>query len=82
MLRQLRYLIRSERGSITVLTAGMLVVLMGFVGLGLDSGSLFNHKRTLQTAADDGALQGAYEIYRGHSTLVTPQARTGSAENG
>lgn len=79
---RLRHRIRGERGSILIMMAGMIVVLMGFVGLGLDTGSLFNHKRTLQTAADDGALQGAYEIFRVHPTLVTPQARTGSAENG
>ncbi len=73
---------RNERGAVLIMAAGMIVVLMGFVGLGLDTGSLFNHKRVLQTAADAGALQGAYEIFRGHTSLITPAAMTGSAENG
>ena len=59
-----------------------MVVLMGFVGLGLDTGSLFNHKRVLQTSADAGALHGAYEIFRGNTSLVTSAAMTGSADNG
>ena len=74
--------IRDERGAVVILVAVMMVVLMGFVGLAVDSGSLYNHKRWLQTAADGGALQGAYEVHRGHTSLVTTAALAGTAENG
>ncbi len=80
--RQPRRDLRNERGAVLIMAAGMIVVLMGFVGLGLDTGSLFNHKRVLQTAADAGALHGAYEIFRGNTSLVTSAALTGSADNG
>ena len=71
-----------ERGAVIVLAAVMLFVLMGLVGLAVDSGSLFGHKRALQTSADGGALQGGHEILRGNTSLVTAAARTGSTENG
>ena len=74
--------VRSERGSIIILSAVMIVVLMGFVGLALDSGSLFTHRRQLQTAADGGALQGGHELQRGNTSLVNSAALTGTAENG
>ena len=74
--------IRDERGAVIILAAVMMVMLMGFVGLAVDSGSLYNHKRWLQTAADAGALQGAYEVHRGHTSLVTTAAQAGTAENG
>ena len=74
--------VRSERGSIIILSAVMIVVLMGFVGLALDSGSLFTHRRQLQTAADGGALQGGHELQRGNTSLVNSAALTGTTENG
>ena len=74
--------LRSETGSIIILTAFMLIVLMGFVGLALDVGSHYNHKRVLQTAADAGAFQGGHELHRGKMSLITSSARTGTAENG
>ena len=74
--------IRDERGAVIILAAVMMVMLMGFVGLALDSGGLFNHKRILQTAADAGAWQGGYELHRGNTGLVTSAAMTGSLENG
>ena len=55
--------IRDERGSILILSAVMMLVLMGFLGLALDSGSFYSHKRALQTSADAGAYQGGYELH-------------------
>ena len=78
----LRTDLRSETGSIIILTAFMLIVLMGFVGLALDVGSHYNHKRVLQTAADAGAFQGGHELHRGKTSLITSSALTGTAENG
>ena len=74
--------VRSETGSIIIMTAFMLIVLMGFVGLAIDVGSHYHHKRVLQTAADAGAFQGGYELHRGSTSLITSAARTGTAENG
>ena len=74
--------IRNETGSIIIMTAFMLIVLMGFTGLALDVGSHYNHKRVLQTAADAGAFQGGHELHRGKMSLITSSARTGTAENG
>ena len=74
--------VRSETGSIIILTAFMLIVLLGFVGLAIDVGSHYNHKRVLQTAADAGAFQGGHELHRGKTSLITSAALTGTAENG
>ena len=74
--------VRDEKGAVLIMAAGMMVVLMGFVGLALDVGGFYAHKRPLQTAADAGAYQGGYELNRGNTTLVTSAAQTGTAENG
>ena len=74
--------IRREKGAVIIMTAFMLVVLLGFVGLGIDVGSHYNHKRVLQTAADAGAMQGGHELHRGKTSLITSAALTGTAENG
>ena len=71
-----------ERGSALILTASMMVVLTGFMGLGLDVASLYHHRRVLQTAADAGALGGGNEIYRGNTSLIAPATLSATAENG
>ena len=73
---------RDESGTVTILVALSLVVLMGFVGLAIDVGGHYNHTRLEQTSADAGALQGAYEILRGNTSLITTAARNGTSENG
>lgn len=72
----------SERGSVLVLTCVASLVMLGFLGLGLDLGAMFNHRRLLQTAADAGAMHGGSEIYRGKTMLVASSARKGTEENG
>ena len=74
--------VRSEHGAVLIMAAGMMVVLMLFVGLALDVGGFYAHKRALQTAADAGAYQGGYELNRGNTSLVTSAALAGTAENG
>ena len=71
-----------EQGSALVLTAGMMVVLTGFMGLALDVGSLYHHRRVMQTAADAGALGGGTEIHRGQTAFITTSALSATAENG
>ena len=81
-LRRLAQGVHDESGSVLILVAVALVVLMGFVGLAVDVGGHYNLKRSEQTGADGGALQGAYEILRGNTALVNTAANNGTTENG
>ena len=54
-------ILRKEQGAIIVLTALLLPVLLGFMGLGVDVGNLYIHKTRLQNIADAAALAGARE---------------------
>ena len=80
--KRLARTVRSERGSVLIIAAGAIVTVMGFMGLGLDVGSLYHHRRVMHTAADAGALGGGSEIYRGQTGLVTSSSRAATAENG
>jgi Flp pilus assembly protein TadG len=53
---------RKEAGYTLILTAAGLVVLTGFMGLGMDLGVLRYEKRLQQTAADAAALAGASNL--------------------
>ncbi|GEM_PF-4789663 len=50
---------RDDAGSVTVLTASLLVVIIGMVALAVDVGSAFAVKAELQNAADSAALGAA-----------------------
>ena len=54
--------IKKEQGSIVVLTAVLLPVFLGFMGIGYDVGNLYMHKARLQNVADAAALAGAREF--------------------
>ncbi len=64
-----------QRGSVIVLTALLLPVMLGFCGLAVDLGNLYIHKSRLQNTADAAALAGAAK-FAGESETVTthPQA--------
>ena len=49
---------KNDKGFAIVLIAIMLVVLLGFLALGIDAGYLYIVKGELQNAADAGALAG------------------------
>jgi len=49
---------RRERGAILYLVAASLVVLVGFLGLAIDLGHMYNNKGQLQNMADACALSG------------------------
>lgn len=53
---------RSESGSVVVIVALFLVVLMGAAAFAIDEGNFRDHRRQLQTAADAGALSGALQL--------------------
>src|SRR5689334_5075603 len=53
---------RSERGSVLVVVAISLTVLLGIAALAIDLGGFRAHRRQLQTAADAAALAGAMQL--------------------
>src|SRR5712691_6229860 len=70
-----------EKGSILMLGAVSMFVVMAFAGLALDASYMYFHKRAMQTAADAGAYSGALELLRGN-TDTTTAAKNDTALNG
>ena len=71
---------KREAGQALALTAVGLLMLMGFVGLGVDMGVLRHDKRLQQTAADAAAIAGAMNLNAGSS--VTQGAYDAAKANG
>ena len=53
---------KQQRGQIVPMFALMLILLLGFMALVIDFGTIYANRRTLQNAADAAALAGAKEI--------------------
>jgi len=70
-----------ERGSLVIMVAMSMVVLLGFMGLAFDCSYFYLVKRRMQTAADAGASAGAQELLRANSAAVTTAARNDTALN-
>ena len=64
----------SQKGAILTLTALLLPVLLGFLGLGYDVGMSHLYKARLQNAADAAALAGLKELCHSATSirLLTP----------
>lgn len=77
--KQGRAMLRDECGQTVILAALCMTVLLGFLALAVDVGLLFHSRRTIQTAADSGAIAGAEEINYGD---VTRASQTDAARNG
>lgn len=76
-------LAREQEGAVLVLTALLMVVLIGFVGLVVDSGHQMVRYREAQNAADAAALAGAYALYAGDSVdTATNEAKLVAQQNG
>jgi len=78
-LKTVKYLkglqkLRNQHGAVFALTALLVPVLFGFMGLGYDVGNLYLHKARLQDTADATSLAGARgyvnELKKGSSTGV------------
>jgi len=54
-----------NRGQVIIMFVLALVVLLGFVALGIDVGYMYSLKNDLQRSADAGALAGAYIFHNG-----------------
>lgn len=77
-----RQTLRDRRGAALAVAGVTMIALLGSLGLALDTAALYNHKRLLQTAADAGAYDGGYEIYRGNTSLIESAAVSAAADNG
>ena len=70
--------IQKERGAVFVMTALLLPIFFGFMGLAYDAGNLYMHKARLQNVADSAALAGARafvengEKIDGNTLITTP----------
>ena len=70
-------------GSVAVVYALALPVLMGFAGLGVEVGYWYASERSLQSAADAGATAGALELtYGGSHSDIHDQALAEAERNG
>ncbi len=64
---KIRNLIISHDGSISVLQALMLPMIIGFIGLGVEVPTWYSQKGDLQSATDAAAIAIAYQIGSGNS---------------
>ncbi|MEN3276694.1 MAG: hypothetical protein V7631_2484 [Massilia sp.] len=54
--------LRRQRGAFAVMTAALILVMLGFCGLAIDLGRVYNRKVELQGVADAAALAAAAEL--------------------
>lgn len=71
---------RRDRGYAAVLTALVLVPLMGFAGLAVDIGAWYSRASSLQRAADAASLAGV--VWQPDFTAAEANARQEAARNG
>ncbi len=75
--------IQDESGQALVLSALCMTVLLGFIGLGVDVGMLFQAKRQAQTAADAAAFAAGLDYkYNQSSTSATAAGIAAASQNG
>ncbi|QGU00290.1 hypothetical protein SYNTR_1696 [Candidatus Syntrophocurvum alkaliphilum] len=60
----MKKLIKKEKGSVTILTALAMVVLIGFSALAIDGGNLYFRHMNLQDISDASALAGCKELIK------------------
>jgi hypothetical protein len=72
----------SRNGSVAVLIAILLTVMIGFVALGTEVAYLLVKYRQMQTAADSAALGGAIALGTGYPTDLTLEARAAASQAG
>ncbi len=59
-----------RRGSVAVLVAAMLVVIIGVLAMPLDGGMMMDNRRRAQEAADAAALAAGTELFINYPTIV------------
>jgi hypothetical protein len=80
----LRGIRRDQRGATAITTALVLLVLVGFVGLGTEVGMWYAERRAMQNASDAAALGAGFDIYKNgkKSTGIVAAGQADSARNG
>lgn len=80
----LRRIARDQRGATAITTALVLLVLVGFIGLGTEVGMWYAERRAMQNASDAAALGAGFDIYKNgkNSTGIVAAGRLDSARNG
>src|SRR5215831_17708785 len=79
-----------RRGTVAVLVAICLTVILGIVAIAVDGGLLMEDRRQVQAAADAAALAAAIDLYNNYSTnygldpsgTAAKSAQTTAAANG
>ena len=64
---------RNERGVVIIWTALFLIMMLGFVAIGIDVAKVMATQSELQNAADAAALAGASAIDGSTGTLIQDQ---------
>jgi hypothetical protein len=73
---------KNEKGQALYLAAMAMLVLTGFIGLGIDMGVLRYERRVQQSAADAAAIAGASNLAFGGNAAAVAGALKASAQNG
>lgn len=71
-----------QKGAMVALLAIALPVLLGGVGMVIDTGSLYDLRRRVQSAADAAAVAAAQEVRLQNTANVASSARYDASENG
>ena len=71
---------KSDRGAVAVTVALLLVVLLGFGALAIDTGMLYAQKAQLQNGADAGALAIAQDCAKRGTAACKPTAAATAVE--
>jgi Flp pilus assembly protein TadG len=83
LIRVVRRFLPSCRGNIAIITALILPAIVGFCGLGAETGYWYFRQRVVQNAADVAAYDGDVVLRNGNSTAkVTATASAGAVKNG
>ncbi|MBN8982502.1 MAG: hypothetical protein J0I29_14685 [Rhizobiales bacterium] len=70
----LRRFIRDQRGNIAIMSAGVMLLVIGCAALGVDVGTIFADRRKVQSAADIAAIVAAGDLT--HATAAATAAVT------
>ena len=79
---RLRSFWRDESGGIGMMYGLMLPGLIGFLGLGVETGYWYLGKRDLQTQADAASIGGVWEVVWHRDSQITPSATNEAVRNG
>ncbi len=69
-MREMAHRFADDSGATAVVVAVMIVVLLGLGAFAIDAGALYSERRSLQGAADAGALAGVQELPGSPSTAA------------